>query len=45
MVLLVIFFIINISIGGPFIYFYWYFKRSNTKTNVNTSVNTETLIY
>ena len=38
-VLLVIFFIINICISRAFIYFYWYLKRSNT------NINTETIIY
>ena len=35
--------LIIITIGSVYIYFYWYLKRSNT--SVNTSVNTETLIY
>ena len=42
-VLLVMFFIISISISSAFIYFHRYLKRSNT--GVNTSVNTETVIY
>ena len=36
-------FLIIITIGSVYIYFYWYLKRSNS--SVNTSVNTETLIY
>ena len=46
-ILLVIAFSIIIGIGSVYIYFYWYLKISNTGVNnsVNTSVNTETLIY
>ena len=36
-------FLIIITIGSVYIYFCCYLKRSNT--SVNTSVNTETLIY
>ena len=44
-VMLVIFFIINIStISSVFIYFYWYLKKNNTGvTNINPG--TETVIY
>ena len=42
-VLLVIFFIISTSISSVFIYFHWYLKKDNTI--INTSVNTETVIY
>ena len=42
-VLLIIFFMTSISISSVFIYFHWYLKKDNT--SVNTSVNTETLIY
>ena len=42
-VLLVILFIISTSISSVFIYFHWYLKKDNTI--INTSVNTETVIY
>ena len=42
-VLFVIFLVINIGISRSFIYFHWYLKKDNTI--INTSVNSETLIY
>ena len=36
-------FLINIGISTAYLYFHWYFKKSNI--GVNTSVNTETVIY
>ena len=42
-VLLIIFFIISISISSAFFFFHWYLKKDNTI--INTSVNTETVIY
>ena len=41
--LFAIVFLINIGISSAYLYFHWYFKKSNV--GVNTSVNTETVIY
>ena len=43
-VLLVIFFIINISISCTFVNFYWYLKKDKTSIT-NIDANTETVIY
>ena len=42
-VLLIIAFLIIIGISSGYFYFHWYLKKDNTI--INTSVNTETLIY
>ena len=42
-VLFVIALLIIIGITSVFIYFYWYFKRDTSITNINTG--TETVIY